>query len=163
MRDKPSEPAEFDVYATDYDRAVNAATAFTGLKVDLFTHVKADYLRDILATSFVNSAAVDMLDIGCGTGNIHRHIQGHVRSLSGTDVSATSIGVAQQCNPGVTYKVYDGERLPWPDHSFDLAFAICVLHPPCRRSSGLGSSPKCGACCGPAAWRWCSSTIPGTH
>ena len=31
-------------------------------------------------------------------------------------------------NPHVTYDVYDGMRLPYPDESFDVLFTICVMH-----------------------------------
>jgi len=36
--------------------------------------------------------------------------------------------VARKENPGVAYETYDGHVLPYPDESFDCAFAICVLH-----------------------------------
>jgi SAM-dependent methyltransferase len=35
---------------------------------------------------------------------------------------------AREANPNVSYSVYDGARLPYDAASFDLTFAICVLH-----------------------------------
>ena len=31
-------------------------------------------------------------------------------------------------NPAVEYKSYEGEQLPYPDHSFDFAYTIAVMH-----------------------------------
>lgn len=39
-----------------------------------------------------------------------------------------AVAVAADTNPAATYQAYDGTRLPFDDDSFDLAFAICVLH-----------------------------------
>jgi SAM-dependent methyltransferase len=38
------------------------------------------------------------------------------------------IEAARTANPKVDYRVADGTQLPFEDGSFDLAFAVCVLH-----------------------------------
>ena len=117
----------FDTYKNTYSDAVDNAVAFTGLSTDFFTRVKADYIVDLVKSHF-RTLEIDALDIGCGVGNYHSLLSPSFRTLSGVDVSSECIDTASQRNPSVAYKVYDGERLPYEDTSFDLAFTICVLH-----------------------------------
>ncbi len=84
------------------------------------------------ATITVGGAArpLDVLDVGCGHGFIHRFLRpsdGEVK-LTGIDVAETIIEEARKANPNVLYDVYDGQRLPYPAQSFDVAFAIAVMH-----------------------------------
>jgi ubiquinone/menaquinone biosynthesis C-methylase UbiE len=125
---QPSQSAEFDGYANSYDKEVDASIAFTGLSVDYFTRVKADYLIDLLHRHFGLGKQLTVLDLGCGVGNFHKLVLPAVGALSGADVSAECLAQAARRNPGVSYKVYDGERLPWHDTSFDAVFTACVMH-----------------------------------
>jgi len=118
----------FDSYSDSYSDTVDAAIAFTGLKVDFFTRVKADYIRDLVDARFGQQKALSALDVGCGVGNYHPLLRSRFASLSGVDVSPACVETARQCNAGLEYKVYDGGVLPYDDASFDLAFTICVLH-----------------------------------
>ena len=68
------------------------------------------------------------LDVGCGLGLVHRHLGPLAGRLEGVDVSAGLIEEAARLNPGGRYRTFDGDRLPYEDGAFDLAFAICVLH-----------------------------------
>lgn len=128
MTDPGRQKSEFDDYATSYEATVNRSLAFTGLKVDLFTRIKADYIKAVLAEEFTHPGRVDALDIGCGVGTIHPHILQSLGTLSGVDVSADSIARARADHPGVRYETYEGRRLPFANASFDLAYTICVMH-----------------------------------
>ncbi|KRR24868.1 hypothetical protein CQ14_05920 [Bradyrhizobium lablabi] len=119
--------AEFDAYSSTYDAAVNDAIAFSGLKVDYFTRVKADYLTDLITDHF-GDALPSILDVGCGVGNFHPLLSDRVGSIAGVDVSKASIDQARERNPGVCYKSYSGERLPFDDKTFDVVFTVCVMH-----------------------------------
>jgi ubiquinone/menaquinone biosynthesis C-methylase UbiE len=120
--------SEFDAHSQDYDRKVNQALAFSGLRVDYFTKVKAAYLLDIIADAFGAARKVDLIDIGCGIGNYHPSLSPRVGRLAGVDVSADCIETARRRNGAVEYATFDGRILPYPDDSFDVAIAICVLH-----------------------------------
>jgi SAM-dependent methyltransferase len=119
---------EFDRYKETYSQTVNAALVVPGLDVDYFTRVKAGHLLDLAEASLGDPAKLSALDIGCGVGNYHEILQPKLRTLSGCDVSAESIAQARKRHPSVTYKSYDGSRLPYADGIFDLAFTICVMH-----------------------------------
>jgi SAM-dependent methyltransferase len=121
------QPQEFDAYSNSYDAHVNAALAFSGLDVDFFTKVKAAYIQEILSKTF-GSTKVDVLDVGCGIGNYHPLLRPGLDRLCGVDISSESLKTAAQRNEGVEYSHFDGTTLPFPDGTFDAAFAICVYH-----------------------------------
>jgi SAM-dependent methyltransferase len=121
-------PTEFDAYGRTYDDTVNRALAFSGLRVDFFTRVKADYLLDLLAAALPPGCEGAVLDVGCGVGNYHSLLSGKVSRLVGIEVSAQCIAAARARHPGVEYEVYDGIHIPHADGTFDAAFTICVLH-----------------------------------
>ncbi|MDB5652230.1 MAG: hypothetical protein JWL62_3750 [Hyphomicrobiales bacterium] len=126
----------FDHYRETYSATVNSAVSFTGLDVDFFTRVKADYISDLAVATFKSTDKLNVLDIGCGVGNFHSLVGPKFGSLHGVDVSPASIEKAQATHPNVSYRSYEGHRLPYDDHSFDLTFTICVMHhvPPRDRS-----------------------------
>jgi ubiquinone/menaquinone biosynthesis C-methylase UbiE len=118
----------FDEYESTYSSAVNKALSFTGTNVDFFTRVKADYLSDIITNTFTKNDSLRALDIGCGVGNIHNLLLPLFSELNGIDVSNSCVDKARVSNPGVIYNYYDGHKLPYSDNSFDIVFAICVVH-----------------------------------
>jgi len=130
-----SGPAEFDAFSRRYDNLVNDALAFSGLKIDYFTGVKAAYLRDIARGRLGAIDTLEAIDIGCGIGNYHPLLVPGFRRLAGVDVSRASIEAARERNPNVRYDVFDGFHIPHDDASFDIAFAVCVFHhvPPANR------------------------------
>ena len=71
---------------------------------------------------------LDILDVGCGVGITAEYLAGEFKSVYGVDVSKESIAAAKERHSAATYQVYDGEVLPFSDGSFDLSFAIGVLH-----------------------------------
>lgn len=129
--------AEFDRYEASYSDAVNRSISFAGTDVDFFARLKTDDLLAVAARRLGSLQEVEALDFGCGTGIADTLLSGHFGRLHGVDVSSGLINAARAANPDVEYKHYDGEILPYEADSFDLAFAICVLHhvdPPARRS-----------------------------
>ena len=118
----------FDQYKDNYSQSVDQAVAFTGMKTDFFTRVKADYLLETAANHFGKTHSLDALDVGCGVGNYHPLVAPSLRSLAGVDVSSACIQTAKERNPTIKYEHYLGENLPFAGQSFDLVFTICVMH-----------------------------------
>jgi SAM-dependent methyltransferase len=122
--------SEFDRYQDGYEKGINDALRFSGQAQDFFTQVKADYLVDLFASHFVKGSALEVLDVGCGSGAIHPLLLErwpHLR-LTGVDVASTFIDAARTSHSQVRYDVFEGGRLPYANGSFAAAFAICVLH-----------------------------------
>jgi len=120
--------SEFDAYRNSYSDAVNGSIAFSGLKVDFFIRAKAARLVDLLAENVGDPKDLSILDVGCGVGTYHPLLAGSVGQITGVDPSAECIAEAKANNPRVDYQTYDGEKIPYPDGSFDASFAICVMH-----------------------------------
>lgn len=118
---------DFDRLADSYEDDISSAVAFSGLEHSFFIDVKRDHLVRLASQSGA-PAELDVLDVGCGLGTYHPGLKNTFHSLSGVDVSESSIERAAERHPFVTYASYDGARLPYPDNSFDVAFAICVVH-----------------------------------
>src|SRR5580704_5778188 len=120
-------PAEFDAYDRNYNEVVDKALSFSGLTVDFFTRVKADYFLELLASASP-AKRPDVIDIGCGIANSHPLLAGQVAKLVGVDVSSACIAEAAARNPQNEYATFDGVDLPYSAESFDAASAVCVFH-----------------------------------
>ena len=120
----------FDEYRDSYGQAVEGSIRFSGLQHDFFLKAKAGLLRRLVVERGLDEggSGVRALDIGCGVGSLHRHLEGAFASLDGCDVSEESILRARRSNPGVDYSVCTSAALPYDEGTFDLVFASCVLH-----------------------------------
>jgi SAM-dependent methyltransferase len=118
----------FDAYARVYADTVNESVAFGGKSVEFFAHLKVQSLLRTAGRLGHPVTEVRVLDVGCGTGIADGLLLPRVVSLDGVDVSAEMVSQAANRNPEGAYQVYDGVHLPYPDRSFNLVFAACVLH-----------------------------------
>jgi SAM-dependent methyltransferase len=121
-------PVLFDRYASGYRQSVESSIGFVGRDLEFFTRAKVYHLRR-LARSLPRPLAVSsVLDVGCGCGLTDEMILPYVGDLTGVDVSSAMVGEAALRNPDAHYEAYDGLVLPFPSDSFDVVFAICVVH-----------------------------------
>jgi ubiquinone/menaquinone biosynthesis C-methylase UbiE len=126
---------DFDRFADAYEVAVDRSVSFTGKDSSFFAARKVEVIRDIVRRSVGPLEGVRALDVGCGTGSTDSFLAPLVGELHGADISEEMLERARQNVAQATFHWYDGEKLPFPEDSFDLAFAICVFHhiPPSRR------------------------------
>lgn len=127
---------EFDGYRSNYSETVNKSIAFSGLTVDFFTEAKAVRMLDILEARLGSTDKLSVLDVGCGVGSYHALLRDRLGQLTGVDPSSECLAEAEQTNPAVNYRAYDGDVIPFESGTFDAASAICVMHhiPPARRA-----------------------------
>ena len=90
--------------------------------------MKASHLIDLVKAHFGEATNRSLVDLGCGIGNYHDILRPELGALTGIDVSSKSIERARTDHPDVDYYSYDGGTLPFEEASFDVAFAICVVH-----------------------------------
>lgn len=120
--------ADFDDHARSYEDEVTGSVSFTGKDVDFFARRKADHLVDVVRRRLGDPSRVRALDVGCGVGVTDAALAASVGRLHGVDVAGEAVAQAAARNPTVSYTAYDGRHLPYDDDTFDLAFAVCVLH-----------------------------------
>jgi SAM-dependent methyltransferase len=121
-------PTDFDSYGHSYLDEVQQSVAFVGQDLDFFSEVKARYLVEVATEKLGLLSGRTALDVGCGLGLAHKFLTARFASLHGVDVSDEMVARAAQLNPSVSYRSYAGTALPYRDQSFDLLFAINVLH-----------------------------------
>lgn len=119
---------DFNRYAQSYSQQVTEAVGCAGLDHDFFLAVKARCLLELARRRLGDSAELAVLDVGCGVGLMERFIASRFKRLCGVDIAAEAVAEAQRSVPGAEFLTYDGTALPFPDGSFDVAFAVCVLH-----------------------------------
>jgi 2-polyprenyl-3-methyl-5-hydroxy-6-metoxy-1,4-benzoquinol methylase len=119
---------EFDQYRASYRAEVQRSIDFIGQDVDMFTEAKARLVVDIAGRHLGATGGLRALDVGCGVGLTDAFLEGAFAELHGIDASAGSIEEASKANPWAKYHHYEGTALPVTDGSFDLCFAISVLH-----------------------------------
>ena len=120
--------AQFDEIQSDYEGIVEQSISFSGLRHDFFMAAKADLLSGITRRHFPALAALDLLDIGCGVGRLHPHLQNMFGTITGCDVSDKSVERARRENPFARYDTSAPDRLPYGDGQFDVALTVCVRH-----------------------------------
>lgn len=89
----------------------------------------ADYVTSIYLDINSNARKVKALDFGCGSGLSSQLILEHFPQLDmvGVDISQKAVQYSKE--QGLTaFLTYPGESLPFEAASFDLVFAVFVMH-----------------------------------
>jgi demethylmenaquinone methyltransferase/2-methoxy-6-polyprenyl-1,4-benzoquinol methylase len=126
--------------AAEYDDAYLGTGAYSGRDRPGFGE---EFARVVTLVEGLPPARV--LDVGCGTGFMTRHLKGEVVGL---DQSAAMLRIARGRVPEASFVRGDALSLPFPNGAFGRAFVgnlLGVLPPPSgRRSSGRrgGSRPS---------------------
>ena len=118
---------EFDVYAADYDAALNQGLSLSGEAKEYFADARAGWLRTCLAQEGVGW---NVLDFGCGVGAAAPFLMKHLRleRLTGVDVSSQSLHLARQQFASEQVGFELTEHLQQVPASFDLAYCNGVFH-----------------------------------
>lgn len=100
-------------------------------RYDREAHVAARKARFLAAVQTKCPAPADILDFGCGSGDIARHLSEHGYRLTGYDLSAAMIGEARRADgDGRVHwlaRAADETALPFAAASFDAVVASSVL------------------------------------
>jgi len=118
----------FDEYADDYDAHVQSALPKWGVDHARILGAKADHLVAIMERALPGSLCPRILDVGCGTGSMARHLSGSRRRLIGVDPAVRALVRARRECPATDFSAFDGVDIPFADRAFDAVFAASVLH-----------------------------------
>lgn len=91
------------------------------------------WLLQLLDVQFGRS----LLDVACGTGSLPRLASKMGLKAYGIDFSEAAIRIARKEAPYLNWVVADGERLPYPDESFDYVTSIGSLEHYLRPEAGV--------------------------
>jgi SAM-dependent methyltransferase len=132
--------AEFDRFATSYERDLAKSLAATGEDRNFFAGKRVDWTAQ--RCEQLKYRVRRILDYGCGDGTNAPLLGARFRAeqVTGVDVSSASIEVARQANYGEGTSFLGTSE--WaPDHTIDLAFTNGVFHhiPPGERQACLGA------------------------
>ncbi len=118
----------FDSFADDYQSHVQRALPIFLSGTEIYAFVKATRILSYARSIDTWGETLKVLDVGCGVGLTDELIKGSLPVISGIDISSRSIELARKRNPELNYAVYDGMSFPYPESSFHLVFASCVMH-----------------------------------
>lgn len=94
------------------------------------TSLKAamDVLTQIRADGATAASAIDILDLGCGNGNSFDALKqvGFPINWMGLDLKS-SPEVDQRVRTDLNFVSYDGQNIPFADHSFDMVYSRAVF------------------------------------
>ena len=102
----------------ELENAVEAAWAYEGLHVDALFRQWAEPVLDAAGVA----AGSRVLDVACGTGVVAREALSRVGttgSVTGLDIGAGMLAVAESIEPGVDWREGDAVELPFGADEFD--------------------------------------------
>ena len=124
-------PMELDEVGPEYRSIHDDNLRLTGFRSEYFCDRKVREMARCLASSGSDQHTGTVLDLGCGDGLCASYLQRHFpdSSIHGIDVAWPGLQVATSRHPhGALFSIYDGERAPFADSSFDLVLVANVLH-----------------------------------
>ncbi len=120
--------AQFDGYVDDYRDEVQSSISLSGQAVAFFHPRKADVLVELTERLLGAPDRQRVPHVGCGVGSIDRFRAGRFGHLCGVDTAPDALRRGHGENPQTAYAAVDGRCLPFPDATFDIVFAVRVLH-----------------------------------
>ncbi|WP_443938018.1 class I SAM-dependent methyltransferase [Pedobacter sp. MW01-1-1] len=100
--------------------------AWNGKLYDKHHHFVSDYGADVLQW-LAPKADENILDVGCGTGQLAAQIAESGAHVLGTDASADMIAEAKTTYPNLSFEVMDGTKLSYKEE-FDAIFSNATFH-----------------------------------
>jgi ubiquinone/menaquinone biosynthesis C-methylase UbiE len=84
------------------------------------------------APLLIEAAQVDgscqVLEVGCGPGKVAAEFARTGATVTGVDLSARMVEIAQQRYPNIRFQEANAEQLPFDDRTFDVVVACYVVH-----------------------------------
>jgi len=134
---------DFDDVAAGYAQEVDRAVAFCGQAQGFYLDVKARQIEEAIRERLGEPSAVRALEVGCGPGLMQLRLRQRIGRLWGMDLSLGCLAQASQVGQAAApagararaqagdrcgLVAGDGRQAPFAGGSFDLVFAVCVLH-----------------------------------
>ena len=119
-----------DIYNVDGDRWWQPDFSLNLIRA-IINPFRVNYAKNILEKLDLNSAEINILDVGCGGGILTEEIAKMGFIPTGIDPSEQSLNIAvkhaKESNLKIKYEKGTGENLPFQNNSFDVVFCCDVL------------------------------------
>lgn len=121
---------EFDKFAEEYRSTHASNIKSSGETPEFFAEYKIKDVADY-ARKHAFPDKIKILDFGAGVGTSVPYFKkyfphAHVTCI---DVSQKSLDIGQsRFTEGVDFVHFDGQHIPFDEHSFNIVFAACVFH-----------------------------------
>lgn len=119
---------EFDQYSENYKRTIESAFPILSPPLEFYVKQKANFLKTEIDKSNSIGGVLELLNFGCGTGQIDGYLNKINVKITGVDPSGSSLTYARKTNPQNIYQEIPEDRLPEMGKKFDLIYAACVFH-----------------------------------
>jgi trans-aconitate methyltransferase len=83
--------------------------------------------QDLVARWLDPQPGEEVLDLGCGSGELSAQIASHGAMVTGIDASESMVAAARAGWPGAHFEVQDARELPYREH-FGAVFSNAALH-----------------------------------
>ncbi len=93
-----------------------------------FSATRAKFWEELEFLAEHAAPGMNVLDIGCGNGRFYPLMKARDVEYTGIDNSLGLLTEARRAFPNVAFTEADATALPFPDHSFDIAFSFATLH-----------------------------------
>ena len=104
----------YDLVAPDYDRR--------------YANNRFDAVRATLREFIGDTRALDVLEVGCGTGHWLQELAGSVATIGGLDPSPAMLAIARVATNQALLMRGEAEHIPWRDRCADRVFSINAMH-----------------------------------
>jgi SAM-dependent methyltransferase len=119
---------EFDQYSENYKKTVESALPIFSPPLEFYAKQKANFLKTEIDKSNPIGSLLELLNFGCGTGQIDGYLNEMNVKITGVDPSESSLTYARKSNPQNIYQEIPEDHLPEMGKKFDLIYAACVFH-----------------------------------
>ena len=106
-----------------FDKLAEEKFQYTALKKKCFEKLFIE-----LSKSIINKKKINIIDLGCGTGNFTGKLLSFKSEIYGCDVSEKSIKLAKKLHPEINFSVQNIEKLSFENNYFDVVIFSGVLH-----------------------------------
>lgn len=106
---------DFDTVADEYDDSLPHHV------MDHYLDKRAEFIRQHVAPGRI-------VDVGCGTGVLAARLSDEGYDVTGVDPFRGMLTYLKRRRPGVNAVHAFGQRLPFEDNSFHLAYCVAVMH-----------------------------------
>lgn len=121
-------PGDADHRYAEYSSQLDSALGRFGGEHDRYLRLKIRHIERIVTSHLGPPSGLSVLELGCGTGLMARHLLSRFSDYTGIDVDPLVTEEARRLLPHARFLTYEGDILPMDRSTYDVAVAVNVLH-----------------------------------